>query len=116
MAALIAGAVIYFTGWLQIDPMLSLFVPADSEVDHRRTARVLPFFDGRRAPSHRLFPGRGRLDGHSGVLSVHDLHVWEMTPGQPALIGHIEVRDMQEWPKCCARSSKCFFSGMASIM
>jgi len=33
-----------------------------------------------------------------GVLSVHDLHVWEMSPGQPALIGHTEIRDMQQWP------------------
>jgi len=31
-------------------------------------------------------------------LSVHDLHVWEMTPGQAALIGHVEIGDMQEWP------------------
>ena len=29
---------------------------------------------------------------------MHDLHVWEMTPGQSALIGHMEIRDMQEWP------------------
>ena len=34
-----------------------------------------------------------------GVLSVHDLHVWEMSPGYPALIGHVEVRELQEWPE-----------------
>ena len=34
-----------------------------------------------------------------GVLSVHDLHVWEMSPGQPALIGHLEISDLQEWPQ-----------------
>lgn len=33
-----------------------------------------------------------------GILSVHDLHVWEMTPGQPALIGHLEIGDIQQWP------------------
>jgi cobalt-zinc-cadmium efflux system protein len=33
-----------------------------------------------------------------GVLAVHDLHVWEMTPSFPALIGHIEIAQMQEWP------------------
>jgi len=33
-----------------------------------------------------------------GVLSVHDLHVWEMSAGHPALIGHLEIRDLQEWP------------------
>ena len=38
------------------------------------------------------------LEQVSGVLSVHDLRVWEMTPGQAALIGHVEIGDMQEWP------------------
>jgi cobalt-zinc-cadmium efflux system protein len=33
-----------------------------------------------------------------GVLAVHDLHVWEMSPGHPALIGHVEIRDLQDWP------------------
>jgi cobalt-zinc-cadmium efflux system protein len=38
------------------------------------------------------------LEQVSGVLSVHDLHVWEMTPGHAALIGHVEIGDMGEWP------------------
>jgi cobalt-zinc-cadmium efflux system protein len=38
-----------------------------------------------------------------GVLAVHDLHVWEMTPSFPALIGHIEIADIQEWPQIMAR-------------
>jgi cobalt-zinc-cadmium efflux system protein len=42
------------------------------------------------------------LEGVDGVLSVHDLHVWGMSPGQPALIGHIEVRDLQDWPRILA--------------
>jgi cobalt-zinc-cadmium efflux system protein len=34
-----------------------------------------------------------------GVLSVHDLHVWDMSPGEPALIGHLEIADMKAWPE-----------------
>jgi cobalt-zinc-cadmium efflux system protein len=34
----------------------------------------------------------------SGVLAVHDLHVWEMTPSFPALIGHIEITHLEQWP------------------
>jgi len=30
---------------------------------------------------------------------VHDLHVWDMSPGHPALIGHLEIRDLDEWPQ-----------------
>jgi cobalt-zinc-cadmium efflux system protein len=38
-----------------------------------------------------------------GVLAVHDLHVWEMTPSFPALIGHIEIANIQEWPAIMER-------------
>ena len=38
------------------------------------------------------------LEEIPGVLSVHDLHVWDMSPGQPALIGHLEIVDLAEWP------------------
>jgi cobalt-zinc-cadmium efflux system protein len=34
---------------------------------------------------------------------VHDLHVWEMTPSFPALIGHIEIANIQEWPEIMIR-------------
>ena len=38
------------------------------------------------------------IAGIEGVLSVHDLHVWDMSPGEPALIGHLEIRSLEEWP------------------
>jgi cobalt-zinc-cadmium efflux system protein len=34
-----------------------------------------------------------------GVNAIHDLHIWEMTPGHPALIGHIEIEQLTQWPK-----------------
>ncbi len=99
VAALIAGAVIYFTGWLTIDPLLSLFVSMlilKSTVDVLRESYHF-LMEG--VPHHIDYLQVGAdLAAIKGVLSVHDLHVWEMTPGQPALIGHVEIRDMQEWP------------------
>jgi cobalt-zinc-cadmium efflux system protein len=99
VAALVAGGVIYFTGWLRIDPLLSIFV---SLLILRSTIGIL------RESYHLLMEGVPYgidyaqvgldLGTVQGVLSVHDLHVWEMTPGQPALIGHVEVRDLQAWP------------------
>jgi cobalt-zinc-cadmium efflux system protein len=38
------------------------------------------------------------LEQVAGVRSVHDLHVWDMSPGQPALIGHVEITDLARWP------------------
>lgn len=43
-----------------------------------------------------------------GVLAVHDLHVWEMTPGFLALIGHIEIADIMEWPAIIVRINDMF--------
>jgi len=100
VAALIAGGVIMATGWMQIDPILSLLV---SLLILKSTVGVL------RESFHHLMEGvpdsadyaqiGADLAEVPGVLSVHDLHVWEMSPGQPALIGHLEIRDLQEWPQ-----------------
>jgi len=99
VTALAAGGVIYYTGWLQIDPLLSVFV---SLLILQSTLGVLgdsyhALMEG--VPHHIDYAQVGEdLADVKGVLSVHDLHVWDMAPGYPALIGHVEVRDLQEWP------------------
>jgi cobalt-zinc-cadmium efflux system protein len=99
VAALIAGLVIHFTGWMPIDPILSLFVCV---LVLRSTSDVLResyHFLMEGVPHHIDYVLVGQdLAKVQGVLAVHDLHVWEMTPGHPALIGHVEVRDLQDWP------------------
>jgi cobalt-zinc-cadmium efflux system protein len=99
LAALIAGVVIHFTGWMQIDPILSLFVCV---LLIRSTTNVLKesyHFLMEGVPHHIDYVQVGKdLKAVEGVLAVHDLHVWEMSPGHPALIGHVEVRDLQDWP------------------
>lgn len=99
IAAIISGIVIYKTGWLLIDPLLSIFV---SLLILKSTISVLResyHFLMEGVPHHIDYVQVGTdLAAVKGVLSVHDLHVWEMTPGEPALIGHVEIRDLQEWP------------------
>jgi cobalt-zinc-cadmium efflux system protein len=103
IAALIAGGVIWYTGWMQIDPLLSILV---SLLILKSTLGILMesyhhLMEG--VPQHIDYLQVGAdLEGVDGVLSVHDLHVWGMSPGQPALIGHIEVRDLQDWPRILA--------------
>ncbi|QDZ30560.1 cation diffusion facilitator family transporter [Noviherbaspirillum sp. UKPF54] len=99
VAALAAGAVIYFTGWLQIDPLLSLLVSALILKSTFSVLRESYHFLMEGVPHHIDYLQVGEdLAAVSGVLSVHDLHVWEMTPGQPALIGHVEITRMDDWP------------------
>lgn len=100
VAAIVSGAVIYRTGWMPIDPLLSIFV---SLLILKSTFAVL------RDSYHFLMQGvpnqidyvqiGADLEAISGVLSVHDLHVWEMSPGYPALIGHLEIDDLSAWPR-----------------
>jgi cobalt-zinc-cadmium efflux system protein len=99
IAAIAAGAIIHFTGWVRIDPILSIFV---SLLIMRSTAGIL------RESYHFLMEGvpdqidylqvGADLAAVPGVRSVHDLHVWDMSPGEPALIGHLEIDDMADWP------------------
>lgn len=100
IAAVVAGAVIYYTGWVRIDPLLSVFV---SLLILKSTVGVL------RESYHFLMKGvpeqidylqvGADLAALDGVKSVHDLHIWEMSPGEPALIGHLEIADLVRWPQ-----------------
>jgi cobalt-zinc-cadmium efflux system protein len=99
LAALIAGVVIQSTGWMLIDPLLSIFV---CFLVLRSTIEVLKesyHFLMEGVPRHIDYVQVGKdLQAIDGVLAVHDLHIWEMSAGHPALIGHVEIRDLQDWP------------------
>jgi cobalt-zinc-cadmium efflux system protein len=104
VAAIIAGGVIYFTGWVRIDPLLSIFV---SLLILRSTYGILHesyHFLMEGVPQHIDYLQVGEdLSQVAGVLSVHDLHVWDMSPGHPALIGHLEIQNLSEWPDVLRR-------------
>ena len=104
IAALIAGVVIQLTGWMPIDAILSILV---SLLILKSTISILHesyHFLMEGVPLHIDYLQVGTdLRRVPGVLAVHDLHVWEMTPSFPALIGHIEIADIQEWPQIMAR-------------
>ena len=104
IAALIAGVVIQLTGWMPIDAILSILV---SLLILKSTISILHesyHFLMEGVPLHIDYLEVGKdLKNVPGVLAVHDLHVWEMTPSFPALIGHIEIADIKEWPSIMAR-------------
>lgn len=100
IAALVSGLVIQLTGWMQIDPILSIFVAL---LILKSTASILResyHFLMEGVPLHidylRVGEDLSRVDG---VVAIHDLHVWEMSPGQPALIAHIEIKQFKQWPR-----------------
>jgi cobalt-zinc-cadmium efflux system protein len=88
----IAGAVVLATGFTEADGIAALFVAALM----LRAAYMLLRESGRvflEAAPRGLNPqeiGR-RMAGTPGVSEVHDLHVWEVTSGFPAMSAHVLV-------------------------
>jgi cobalt-zinc-cadmium efflux system protein len=107
VAAIVAGAVIVATGWLQIDPILSLFVSAlilrSTWMLLCTSTRVL--MEG--VPAHLSYDDIGAaLTALPGVSAVHDLHVWHMTSNRAALSAHLRVRDASAWPQTLAAAQR----------
>jgi cobalt-zinc-cadmium efflux system protein len=99
VGALVAGAVIYLTGYTVVDPLLSMLV---SGLILRSTLGVLKestlvLLDS--VPSGVEFEEVGKaLACIEGVRSVHDLHIWSMVPGRNAVSAHLLVERIERWP------------------
>ncbi|MBM3356964.1 MAG: cation transporter [Betaproteobacteria bacterium] len=106
-AVLIAGAVIYATGWLPIDPILSLVICALILATTLKLLRdALHVLMEGVPPSVELGAIGKALATVPGVVSVHDLHVWSLTPDSVALSAHVELEDLQRWPVILAAASE----------
>jgi cobalt-zinc-cadmium efflux system protein len=88
----IAGAIVLLTGWDRVDPIAGLFVAALM----LRSAWSLLRESGRifmEASPSGLDPSAvaRALADDGDVVEVHDLHVWTVTSGFPALAAHVLV-------------------------
>ena len=89
-----AGAVILFTGWTAIDPLVSAAIGAILLVGSGRVLReslhilVEGMPEGLKAS--QVAEAMGRV---AGVMEVHDLHVWTVVPGYVALSAHVVLAD-----------------------
>ena len=103
VAAIVAGAVIVATGWMPIDPILSLGV---SLLIVRSTWSLLAQSTGvlmEGVPAHLDYETVGRaLLRVPGVAAVHDLHVWQMTSERAALSAHLLIGEPTQWPQTLA--------------
>lgn len=99
LAAIVSGVVVTFTGWTPADPLLSLVVVflilRSTWSLLVQAIRVLM----EAVPKHLSYEEIGRaLAQVSGVISVHDLHVWYMSADQVALSAHLVLSDGTQWP------------------
>jgi cobalt-zinc-cadmium efflux system protein len=91
-ATVVAGSVIWVSGFDRADPIASLAVAASMLYAAvpllRRTGRVLL----EAAPEGMRPEDVARaISSHPGVTSLHDLHVWEISSGFPSLSAHVLV-------------------------
>lgn len=92
IGVIVAAAIILTTGWVYADPLISvliaLLVAASSWGILRDSGRILL-----EASPRGLDVGEvgGTMAGVEGVHEVHDLHVWTITSGFPALSAHVLV-------------------------
>ena len=99
VAVLVSGIIIYFTNWVQIDPILSIFVCILILVSTIRLLResLLVLMEGTpiniKASNVKLV-----MQHVHGVDTIHDLHIWTLTSGTILLTAHVVVTDPKYWP------------------
>ncbi len=104
VAAILSGAVIYFTGWMPIDPILSMLICALILLSSINLLRESLHVILEGVPTHLHLRDVGAAMAQvPSVLSVHDLHIWTMGNGQPALSAHVVIGDMAQWPDILAQ-------------
>jgi cobalt-zinc-cadmium efflux system protein len=92
---IVGAALIYFTGWLAIDPILSMLIAA---------AIVWTAWDIFRDSINILLEGLPKglklsevtraIRQVGGVIDVHDLHIWSLGSEAHALSCHVLIQDM----------------------
>jgi len=117
VAALVAGAVIVFTGWTPIDPLLSLLICLLVLASSLRLLRevVRALLEG--VPAHLSVERIGQaLAALPGVKSVHDLHVWTLSSKRVALSAHLVVDTFDQWPEVLAAAKQVLLQhGIAHV-
>jgi len=91
-ATALAGGLILATGWNRLDPIASLGVAVLMVWSSVQLLRESTAIFLERAPSNADPEAIGRaLVDDRDVVEVHDLHVWTVTSGFPALSAHVLV-------------------------
>ena len=98
VAVLIAGAVIYFTQWMLIDPILSILVGVLILFSSLSLIRdsLLILMEG--VPGHiDLKNVSQQMLKLQGIKAIHDLHIWTLSSGIVALSAHVDIHELSSW-------------------
>ena len=99
VGAIVGAVVIAYTGWMQVDPIISVVVSLVILRSAWRLVRESGLILLDRVPVH-VQPDE--VERHmltvAGVNRVHDLHVWTVTSGLVAMSAHAVVPDLATHP------------------
>jgi cobalt-zinc-cadmium efflux system protein len=97
VGTLVAAVLIRYTGWLAADPVASILTTVLIMSGAWRLVRESVDILLESAPAHIPLPAvRGQLEAIPGIESVHDLHVWAVTPQVVAMSAHCIVREPEQ--------------------
>ena len=107
VAALIAGAVVYYTGWMPIDPILSMVVASLILLTTLNLLREALHVLMEGVPLDLRLEEVGReMAKMKSIQSVHDLHIWTLASGQVALSAHLDMSSLESWQQVLADMQK----------
>jgi cobalt-zinc-cadmium efflux system protein len=94
VGVIVAGLIIWQTGWMAIDPVLSMLISVMIGVSAWRivaeTVTVLMEGVPKHIDVHQVDTALREIDG---VREIHDLHVWSIGSGLTALSCHVLIAD-----------------------
>ena len=100
VAALVAGGVIWYTGYTPIDPILSMVVALLILVSAWRLLWESIHVLLEAVPAHiNVETVAHDMADIPGVQVVHDLHIWTLSSGQIALSAHMELASFDDWDR-----------------
>ena len=98
VAALISGAVVFYTGWLPIDPILSILIAIlillSSIQLLRESMSVLMEGVPRNIDMRTVCD---EMTVHKDIASIHDLHIWTLSSGTVMLSSHVVLKNLSKW-------------------
>ena len=93
LGVVVAGAVVLATGWDTIDPLVSIFIALLIAAGSWRLLKEPVNVLLEAAPVGLDVSQIGAaMAAEPAVLEIHDLHVWTVTSGFPALSAHLVIR------------------------
>jgi cobalt-zinc-cadmium efflux system protein len=101
VGVIIAGVIIYFTGWYIADPILAVVIGVVILWGAVRIVRESVDILLESVPEHvRIEKVTAAVKSVSGVEDLHDVHIWTITSGIYALSAHLRIADQTVSQSC----------------